>query len=171
MRPKIISVINFCWAEREDKNIHSAGVNITQSRQRVGVICHWRRDSEAAGEPSPGFHRLVLQGRQRTPQQPLQNPFLLCCRAELAFSGAAFPCRKVPAQGVTHTLCSVFLNPRCRNSSSSGPISVPLHLRSCGITFPPKDPPCALKAPGQGKQNNLPSLRLILHPKCYSDNF
>lgn len=100
-----------------------------------------------------------------------KNPFLLCCRAELAFSGAAFPCRKVPAQGVTHTLCSVFLNPRCRNSSSSGPISVPLHLRSCGITFAPKDPPCALKAPGQGKQNNLPSLRLILHPKCYSDNF
>lgn len=62
MRPKIISVINFCWAEREDKNIHSAGVNITQSRQRVGVICHWRRDSEAAGEPSPGFHLVSQAG-------------------------------------------------------------------------------------------------------------
>lgn len=71
-----------------------------------------------------------------------KTPF--CCAAglNLHFLGQ-FLCRKVPAQGVTHThtLCRVFLNPRCRNRSSSGPIGAPLHPRSCGIASPPRDPP------------------------------
>lgn len=108
------------------------------------MICHRRRDSEAAGEASPGFHlaRLVLQASQSIPQPPLQNPFLLCCRAELAFSGAVSLQEGPGTGGDTHThSAGCFLNPHCRNRSSSGPIGVPLHLRSCGITSPPRDPP------------------------------
>lgn len=59
MRPKI----NLCnhqllleAEKREENNVNSAKVNITQSMQRTVVICHSRKDSPATGEPSLQFH-------------------------------------------------------------------------------------------------------------------
>lgn len=138
------------------------------------MICHRRRDSEAAGEASPGFHlaRLVLPASQSIPQPPLQNPFLLCCRAELAFSGAV-SLQEGPSTGGdthTHTLQGVF-KPSLQEQEQLWPHRCPSASQELRHRFSTQRSSHALKAPGQGKQNNLSSSRLVLHPKCCSDSF
>lgn len=132
------------------------------------MICHRRRDSEAAGEASPAFHlaRLVLlQASQSIPQPPLQNPFLLCCRAELAFSGAVSLQEGPGTGGVSHTHSAGCFETLTAGTGAALAPSVPLCTPGAAASLlHPEILPCTESSrTGQAKQ--APTLKAHFTPK------
>lgn len=94
MRPKIISVISFCWAERV--RIKILTVNITQSRQGGGDLSleeRFRGSRVSLGQVG------ASEKPQNSTQISKKIPFLLCHVAELEFHAL-----KAPLQGKQNDL-------------------------------------------------------------------
>lgn len=145
MRPKIISVTNFCWAEREEQKNE-------QCRSE-----HYSKQAGWGWFFSPGEIQrlLVLQGNHRIPHQPLQNPFLPSTWLNSDFTSWKLPDR---ASKTTSHPSRLTLHPKCCSDNlrvwNIAPTSAPTSRAHRNIASKCRKPRCTADPAGCSHPRN-----------------